>query len=273
MYDAYSRIFTRLGLKFRAVAADTGAIGGTRLARVPRARRLRRGRDRVLPGSRTTPPTWSWPKRSRRRRRGRRLGAADEGADAGERRSARRRRVPEHVAAADGQVGRRWTVHDGKPVAAAAARRPRAQRDQGGEARIVPSPFASRPTKPICGRVRLRCRIRSARSASTGVTSIADRSGRGDERLRLRRERGRLPPTRASTGAATCPSRRCADIRNVVAGDPSPDGKGTLEIARGIEVGHIFQLRTKYSEAMNADVSRRSRPSPARWRWAATASA
>jgi prolyl-tRNA synthetase len=40
------------------------------------------------------------------------------------------------------------------------------------------------------------------------------------------------------------------DIRNVVAGDPSPDGKGTLEICRGIEVGHIFQLRTKYSEAM-----------------------
>ena len=43
-----------------------------------------------------------------------------------------------------------------------------------------------------------------------------------------------------------------ADIRNVVAGDPSPDGKGALELCRGIEVGHIFQLRTKYSEAMKA---------------------
>jgi len=43
-----------------------------------------------------------------------------------------------------------------------------------------------------------------------------------------------------------------ADIRNVVAGDPSPDGNGRLEIVRGIEVGHIFQLRTKYSQAMNA---------------------
>jgi len=42
-----------------------------------------------------------------------------------------------------------------------------------------------------------------------------------------------------------------ADIRNVVAGDPSPDGRGTLDLCRGIEVGHIFQLRTKYSEAMN----------------------
>ncbi|MDO8925308.1 MAG: proline--tRNA ligase [Sideroxyarcus sp.] len=43
-----------------------------------------------------------------------------------------------------------------------------------------------------------------------------------------------------------------ADIRNVVTGDPSPDGKGTLELCRGIEVGHIFQLRTKYSEALQA---------------------
>ena len=42
------------------------------------------------------------------------------------------------------------------------------------------------------------------------------------------------------------------DIRNVVEGDPSPDGKGRLSICRGIEVGHIFQLRSKYSEAMKA---------------------
>ena len=43
-----------------------------------------------------------------------------------------------------------------------------------------------------------------------------------------------------------------ADIRNVVAGDASPDGKGVLAIERGIEVGHIFYLGTKYSQAMNA---------------------
>jgi prolyl-tRNA synthetase len=45
-----------------------------------------------------------------------------------------------------------------------------------------------------------------------------------------------------------------ADLRNVVEGDPSPDGRGTLTIARGIEVGHIFQLGRKYSEAMKATV-------------------
>ncbi|MEW6679280.1 MAG: proline--tRNA ligase [Pseudomonadota bacterium] len=43
-----------------------------------------------------------------------------------------------------------------------------------------------------------------------------------------------------------------ADIRNVVEGDPSPDGKGTLGLCRGIEVGHIFKLGTKYSEALQA---------------------
>lgn len=45
-----------------------------------------------------------------------------------------------------------------------------------------------------------------------------------------------------------------ADIRNVVEGDPSPDGKGTILIRRGIEVGHIFQLGDKYSKALNANV-------------------
>jgi prolyl-tRNA synthetase len=51
-----------------------------------------------------------------------------------------------------------------------------------------------------------------------------------------------------------CPLPQAADIRNVVEGDPSPDGKGTLSIVRGIEVGHIFQLGQKYSAAMDASV-------------------
>jgi prolyl-tRNA synthetase len=56
---------------------------------------------------------------------------------------------------------------------------------------------------------------------------------------------------------------RVADIRKVVAGDPSPDGRGPLDIVRGIEVGHIFQLRTRYSESMKAtflDEAGASRP-------------
>jgi len=50
------------------------------------------------------------------------------------------------------------------------------------------------------------------------------------------------------------PETEVVDIRTVAAGDPSPDGKGSLEIKRGIEVGHIFQLGTKYSEALKASV-------------------
>jgi prolyl-tRNA synthetase len=50
------------------------------------------------------------------------------------------------------------------------------------------------------------------------------------------------------------PLPEVADLRNVLEGDPSPDGRGTLTIARGIEVGHIFQLGHKYSEAMKATV-------------------
>jgi prolyl-tRNA synthetase len=50
------------------------------------------------------------------------------------------------------------------------------------------------------------------------------------------------------------PEPEIADLRNVVDGDPSPAGQGTLTIRRGIEVGHIFQLGRKYSEAMKASV-------------------
>ena len=50
------------------------------------------------------------------------------------------------------------------------------------------------------------------------------------------------------------PKAQAADLRNVVEGDPSPDGKGTLSIVRGIEVGHIFQLGDTYTKAMNVQV-------------------
>lgn len=52
--------------------------------------------------------------------------------------------------------------------------------------------------------------------------------------------------------ARDLPEPIIADLRNVIAGDASPDGKGVLEICRGIEVGHVFQLGTRYSESMNA---------------------
>jgi prolyl-tRNA synthetase len=59
------------------------------------------------------------------------------------------------------------------------------------------------------------------------------------------------------------PEPEVADLRNVVEGDPSPDGKGRLKIQRGIEVGHIFQLRTKYSKALKATyLDEKQQPQP-----------
>ena len=52
-----------------------------------------------------------------------------------------------------------------------------------------------------------------------------------------------------------CPLPPLADLRNITAGEPSPNGTGKLEIKKGIEVGHIFQLGSKYAQAMNAQVS------------------
>ncbi|KWN99399.1 proline--tRNA ligase [Burkholderia ubonensis] len=59
------------------------------------------------------------------------------------------------------------------------------------------------------------------------------------------------------------PEPEVADIRNVQKGDPSPDGKGVIDICRGIEVGHVFQLGTKYSEAMGATfIDESGKPQP-----------
>ena len=59
------------------------------------------------------------------------------------------------------------------------------------------------------------------------------------------------------------PEPEVADLRNVQKGDPSPDGKGELDICRGIEVGHVFQLGTKYSEAMGATfIDEAGKPQP-----------
>ncbi|KAB0634643.1 proline--tRNA ligase [Burkholderia stagnalis] len=59
------------------------------------------------------------------------------------------------------------------------------------------------------------------------------------------------------------PEPDVADIRNVQKGDPSPDGKGVIDICRGIEVGHVFQLGTKYSEAMGATfIDESGKPQP-----------
>ncbi|ABM61483.1 proline--tRNA ligase [Halorhodospira halophila] len=87
----------------------------------------------------------------------------------------------------------------------------------------------------------------------TGVTLIADHAAAhlADFACGANREGYHL--TGVNWGR-DLPEPETADLREVTAGDPSPDGEGTLTLRRGIEVGHIFQLGTTYSEAMGASV-------------------
>ena len=84
------------------------------------------------------------------------------------------------------------------------------------------------------------------------VTVIADRSVAAMSDFVCGANEGGFHLTGVNFGRDLVEPAIVADIRNAIAGDASPDGKGTLDICRGIEVGHIFQLRTKYSEAMKA---------------------
>jgi prolyl-tRNA synthetase len=89
-------------------------------------------------------------------------------------------------------------------------------------------------------------------TSSTTVTVYADRTvARMSDFICGANEEG-FHLTGVNWGRDLPEPARIEDFRNVITGDPSPDGQGILEMCRGIEVGHIFQLRTKYSQSMNA---------------------
>lgn len=96
----------------------------------------------------------------------------------------------------------------------------------------------------------LGCSIKFADPTALNVPVIADFSAAAAADFVC----GTQVPGQLKTNANWAQAPQTADIRNVVAGDASPDGNGTLEIKRGIEVGHIFQLGDKYSKAMNCGV-------------------
>ncbi len=102
-------------------------------------------------------------------------------------------------------------------------------------------------------RTALGCSIGSLGPVALAIPLIVDRSAAVCADFVCGANRDGFHYTGANWGR-DCSSPRVEDIRNVVPGDPSPDGRGVLEIRRGIEVGHIFQLGTKYSEALKARV-------------------
>jgi prolyl-tRNA synthetase len=243
MHDTYTRIFTRLGLRFRAVAADTGAIGGTGSHEF-----------HVLADSGEDAIAFSAESD---------YAANVELAEAistGKRSAPTQamQKVPTPGATTCEEVAGLLKLPLQKTVKAVAV-----MHDDQFHLLLVRGDHALNEikTQKLIGAFRfatdaeiqesLGCKAGYIGPVGAGVKVIADRAvgamsdfvcGANAEGFHLN----------GVNWGRDLPEPTVADIRNVVAGDPSPDGRGRLEIARGIEVGHIFQLRTKYSEAMKA---------------------
>jgi prolyl-tRNA synthetase len=260
MYDTYTRIFTRLGLQFRAVSADPGAIGGTGSQEFHVL--AESGEDAIA-----YCPTSDYA-------------ANVELAEALAPRTPRKapgevmRKVPTPGATRCEDVARLLGVPLEKTVKAIAVvhgeefsllllRGDHALNEIKVQKNPRFNPFRFASEAEIERNLGCKPGYIGPVGVRAGVKVVADRAvsamsdfvcGANEEGFHL-------------TGVnfrRDCPEPlQVSDIRKVVAGDPSPDGKGTLEIVRGIEVGHIFQLRTAYSESMRAtflDEAGTSRP-------------
>jgi prolyl-tRNA synthetase len=243
MHDTYTRIFTRLGLKFRAVAADPGAIGGT-------------GSHEFHVLAESGEGAIAFSAQSD-------YAANVELAEAitSEKRKApgeEMRKVATPGKTTCEQVAELLKIDLKRTVKAVAVMHDdefhllliRGDHDLNEvKAQKAIGLFRFATDKEI--QAALHCKAGYIGPVSTKVKVVADRTvaamsdfvcGANEEGFHLA----------GVNFGRDLPEPKTADLRNVVAGDPSPDGKGKLEIVRGIEVGHIFQLRTKYSEAMKA---------------------
>jgi len=247
MYDAYTWIFTRLGLKFRAVAADTGAIGGSGSHEFHVL--ADSGEDLIAysPDSdyaanielaEAVAPTHS--RASATTAMQKRLTPGVKSID----------ELTEFLQIAADRTVKTLIVEGDTGVVALLVRGDhvlnviKAEKIAGVKS---PLTFATEAA------------VSSATGASPGsvgpvgltIPVIADRAVAAMHDFVC----GANEDDAHWTGVnfdRDLPEPQIADLRNVVAGDTSPDGKGNLALCRGIEVGHVFQLGTKYSQAMNA---------------------
>jgi prolyl-tRNA synthetase len=248
MYDTYSRIFSRLGLKFRAVAADTGAIGGTGSHEF-----------HVLADSGEDAIAYST--------------ASDYAANV-EFANAVAPLTPRgpatqkmHKVSTPGKTTcEEVTVMLGLPLSQSVKALAVMHEEQISmllvrgehqlnEAKVskLPglNPFRFATEKEIEARIGCRPGYIGPVGLPEEITVIADRTGAAMNDFVCGANEAGYHLTGVNFGRDLA-EPLVADIRNAVAGDPSPDGKGRLEICRGIEVGHVFQLGSKYSKAMNA---------------------
>ena len=249
MHDTYTRIFTRLGLAFRAVAADPGSIGGTGSHEFHVL--ADSGEDAIAycPDSDYAANV--------------ELAEAVAPADPRPAPSAPLCKVPtpgktrcEDVAALLGLPLARTVkaiavMHD-EELALLLVRGDHSLNEIKTQKLPGLDPFRFATDAEIEARLGCKPGFIGPVGIDPAIRVIADRSvaalgdfvcGANDEGYHL---------IGVNFGRDLPEPSLVADIRNVRAGDPSPDGKGLLQIVRGIEVGHIFQLRTRYSTAMNA---------------------
>ena len=250
MYDTYTRIFTRLGLKFRAVAADTGSIGGTgshefhvlaesgedAIAFCPAsgyAANVELAEAVAVPTPSVSPDAA--------------MAVIDTPG----------------VRTIDGlckllgissQHTVKTLVYEGTDGLVALVIRGDHMLNEIKAAKL---PTLKSPLQPAA-----EAEVRAVFGAGfgslglvnikkpAGLTVIVDRSAAAASDFSCGANVDGRHYTGVNWGRDLPAPLLVEDIRSVVAGDPSPDGKGTLEICRGIEVGHIFQLRTKYSTVL-----------------------
>jgi prolyl-tRNA synthetase len=249
MYDAYSRIFTRLGLKFRAVAADTGAIGGTGSHEF-----------HVLADSGEDAIAYS-PASDYAAN----VELAEAMAPAKPRAAATQnmQKVPTPGRTTCEDVTALLNLPLSRSVKALAVMnedrmfmllvRGDHQLNEVKAAKLPElNPFRFATDKEIEARIGCRPGYIGPVGVPADAMVIADRSVAAMSDFVCGANEAGFHLTGVNFGRDLPEPAMVADIRNAVAGDPSPDGKGALEICRGIEVGHIFQLRTKYAEAMKA---------------------
>ena len=249
MVDAYTRIFTRLGLGFRAVAADTGAIGGTGshefhvLAESGEdAIAYSTGSDyaanvelaeAVAPSAARSAPTQPMQK------------IATPGAHTIEEVSALLKVPAERIVKTLMVV-----ANDGTELLLLLRGDHMLNEVKAGKLAALASGFRFASEGEI--RARLGTGAGSMGPVGANLTIVADRALQAVSDFVCGANADGFHLTGVNFGRDLPEPAQYADIRNAVAGDPSPDGKGKLDILRGIEVGHVFQLRAKYSTAMGA---------------------
>ena len=253
MYDTYSRIFTRLGLRFRAVAADTGSIGGTGSHEFHVL--ADSGEDDIAfcPDSGYAANVELAEAVAPAAAREAAMKAIEKVATPGKMACAD---VAEFLGVSLQKIVKSIAVmsekEDGSTSFALLLLRGDHEVNEIKASKIAAiNPFRFATEAEV--EEYLGCKpgyIGPSTVNREKVAIFADRSVAAMSDFVCGANEAGFHLTGVNFGR-DLPEPEVADIRNVVAGDPSPDGKGSLEILRGIEVGHIFQLRQKYAQALN----------------------